>query len=97
MLRSNDGEMLLWLALALAGVAGIARGFWLYRASLTWPTADGAITRLDVERKTGTSLVWGDGAYQGQTEVMITWLLNGERHINKKCVSVNRWSVLPNL
>jgi hypothetical protein len=28
--------------------------------------------------------VWGDGAYQGQTEVMITWLLNGERHINKK-------------
>jgi Protein of unknown function (DUF3592) len=56
MLRSNDYQILLWLALALAGVAVIARGFWLYRASLTWPTANGAITRLDVERKTGTSL-----------------------------------------
>jgi hypothetical protein len=31
-------------------VYGIARGFWLYRASITWPTADGKITRLDVER-----------------------------------------------
>ena len=51
MLRSNDYQMLLWPALALATVALIARGFWLYRASLTWPTADGAITRLDIERK----------------------------------------------
>jgi hypothetical protein len=38
------------LALGLAGIAAIARGFWLYRASLTWPTADGVITRVDVER-----------------------------------------------
>jgi len=43
--------MFFWLALALASVAVIARGFWLYRASLTWHTADGKITRLDVERK----------------------------------------------
>jgi|SRR5579864_7270744 len=48
MLRSNDYQMLLWLALALAAVAVIARGFWLYRASLTWPTAEGAITGLKV-------------------------------------------------
>jgi hypothetical protein len=38
---------------ALATVAVIARGFWLYRASLTWPTADGVITRVDIERKRG--------------------------------------------
>jgi|SRR5579864_5033735 len=55
MLRSNDYQMLLWLALALAAVAVIARGFWLYRASLTWPTAEGAITGLKVERKRGAS------------------------------------------
>jgi len=42
---------LLWLALGLAVVAVIGRGFWLYRASLTWPTADGVITRLDVDRQ----------------------------------------------
>ena len=36
--------------MALIGAA-IARGFWLYRASLTWPTADGVITRIDIERK----------------------------------------------
>jgi hypothetical protein len=44
----------LWLALGLAAVCVIARGFWLYRASLTWPTADGVITRLDIERKQGS-------------------------------------------
>ena len=42
---------LLWLALGLALITAIARGFWLYRASLTWPTADGVITRLDVARQ----------------------------------------------
>ena len=42
-----------WLiGLVLALIAAvIARGFWLYRASLTWPTADGVITRIDIERK----------------------------------------------
>ena len=42
---------LLWLVLGLAVVAVIGRGFWLYRASLTWPMADGVITRLDVDRQ----------------------------------------------
>jgi hypothetical protein len=32
-----------WLALGLALIAAMARGFWLYRASLTWPTADGVV------------------------------------------------------
>jgi hypothetical protein len=41
----------LWLALGLAVVTAIGRGLWLYRASLTWPTADGVITRLDVDRQ----------------------------------------------
>jgi hypothetical protein len=44
----------LWLVLAIAVVSAIARGFWLYRASLTWPTADGKITRLDVDRVRAT-------------------------------------------
>jgi len=52
----NEYQMLLWLGLVLAIIAVIARGVWLYRASLTWPTADGAITRLGIERKrTGSS------------------------------------------
>lgn len=44
-------QTLFWLALAVAGVAVIVRAFWLYRASLTWPTAEGSITRLEIERK----------------------------------------------
>jgi len=51
--------MLLWLALASAVVAVIARGVWLYRASLTWPTAEGTITSLNVERKRGASVASG--------------------------------------
>jgi hypothetical protein len=43
--------LLLRLVLAVAIVAVIVRGVWLYRASLTWPTADGSITGLDIERK----------------------------------------------
>lgn len=53
MLRSSDYQMLFWLVPALAIVALIAWGFWLYRASLTWPTTDGVITRVDIERKRG--------------------------------------------
>ena len=41
---------LIGLGLALI-VAVIARAFWLYHVSLTWPTADGVITRIDIERK----------------------------------------------
>lgn len=51
--------MLFWLIPALAVVAVIVRGFWLYRASLTWPTADGVITRIEIERKRDT----GGGYY----------------------------------
>src|SRR4029077_15307349 len=43
--------LVFWLVLGIAVISAIARGFWLYRASLTWPTADGEITRLDIERK----------------------------------------------
>jgi hypothetical protein len=51
MLRPDDHQTLLWAALAIAAVAVIVRALWLYRASLTWPTAEGSITRLDIERK----------------------------------------------
>ena len=44
-------QMFIWLGLAVAAAVVIARGAWLYRASLTWPTADGTITRLDIERR----------------------------------------------
>lgn len=40
------------IAAGLCGIAAfsvLARAFWLYRKSLTWPTADGVVTRLDVE------------------------------------------------
>ena len=47
------------LALGLAAIAAIARGFWLYRASLTWPTADGVITRIDIERQSDGSIHGG--------------------------------------
>lgn len=47
----HDYQALFWLALALATVAVIVRVLWIYRGSVTWPTADGAITRLDIERK----------------------------------------------
>lgn len=59
MLRSSDYRILFWVAPSLATVAVIARGFWLYRASLTWPSADGVITGVDIERKRGA----GGGHY----------------------------------
>jgi Protein of unknown function (DUF3592) len=60
MLRPHDYQTLFWLALALAIVAVIARVLWLYRGSVNWPTADGAIIRLDVERQRESS---GGGHY----------------------------------
>lgn len=51
MLSLRHFPVVFWWSLALAGAAVIARGFWLYRASLSWPAADGVITRLDVERR----------------------------------------------
>lgn len=59
MARPYDGSMsvayevqtTVWLLpLGFALIVAIARGFWLYRASLTWPTADGVITRIDLQR-----------------------------------------------
>src|SRR5262249_47615645 len=41
----------MWLAEGAIGAGAIARGIWLYRASLTWPTPDGTVTRLDVESR----------------------------------------------
>lgn len=40
-----------WLAILLAIVIVIGRTLWVYRGSSNWPTADGTITRLDVERR----------------------------------------------
>ena len=45
---------IVWIAVCATGAlvtGAIARGFWIYRKSLTWPTAEGEITRLDVERR----------------------------------------------
>jgi len=39
------------IALSFVIIAIIVFGFWLYRASLTWPTADGVITKIDIVRK----------------------------------------------
>jgi len=60
MSHAHDLQLMVWwAALALAVVFAIGRGFWLYRASLTWPTADGEITRLDIERKQDPGHVGG--------------------------------------
>ena len=45
-----------WLAQGLAVIFAIARGFLQYRA---WPTADGEITRLDIDRKRGADASGG--------------------------------------
>ena len=58
MLRLHNLEMLFWIVLAVAILSAILKGFLLYRASLTWPTADGVITRVDIERQRDAS-----GAY----------------------------------
>jgi hypothetical protein len=47
------------LALGLAAACAIARGFWLYRVSLTWPTADALITRIDIGRQRDGTLHGG--------------------------------------
>lgn len=41
----------IWIAAGVAVALVIARGVWLYWASLTWPTADGRVMRIDIERK----------------------------------------------
>ena len=47
------------VALGWAAISAVARGVWLYRASLTWPTADGVITRIDIERFRDASIHGG--------------------------------------
>lgn len=47
----NPGVGIAVGVLGVAALCAIARGFWLYRKSLTWPTADGVVTRLDVEAR----------------------------------------------
>ena len=61
MFRAHAFQMTVWLALGIAVLSAIARGFWLYRASLTWPTADGLITRIDIERRQDAGI--GGGHY----------------------------------
>ena len=46
----HDHLALFWGALALAVFVVIARGCWLYFVSLRWPTADGTITHIDIQR-----------------------------------------------
>jgi hypothetical protein len=53
--RAHEFETIGLLALCLVAISAIARGFWMYRASLTWPTADGVITRIDIERSRDAS------------------------------------------
>ena len=57
--RAQEFQTIGLLALGLAAISAIARGFWLYRASLTWPTADGVITRIDIERCRDASIHGG--------------------------------------
>jgi hypothetical protein len=59
MVRAQEFQTIGLLALGFAAIFAIARGFWLYRASLTWPTADGAITRIDIERQRDASIHGG--------------------------------------
>jgi hypothetical protein len=59
MFRGPEFQTIGFLALGLAAISAIARGFWLYRASLTWPTADGVITRIDIERERDASIHGG--------------------------------------
>jgi hypothetical protein len=48
----------LWLA-ALVIALVLGRTLWVYRGSGNWPTADGAITSLDVQRKQGSAIDGG--------------------------------------
>jgi hypothetical protein len=59
MYRAQEFQIIGLLALGVAAISAIARGFWLYRASLTWPTADGVITRIDIERRRDASIHGG--------------------------------------
>jgi hypothetical protein len=54
----SRGSLGIWSGLGILSaiaLCGIVRGFWIYRKSLTWPTADGTITRVDITRVRSTS------------------------------------------
>jgi hypothetical protein len=57
--RALEFQTVWLLALGLALISAIARGFWLYRSSLTWPTADGVITRIGIERQQDSAIYGG--------------------------------------
>jgi hypothetical protein len=59
MARAPEFQTIGLLVLGFAAISAIARGFWLYRASLTWPTADGVITRIDIDRQRDASVHGG--------------------------------------
>jgi hypothetical protein len=61
MFPAHASQMAVWPAQGIAVLSAIACGFWLYRASLAWPAADGLITRMDVERRQDTGI--GGGHY----------------------------------
>ena len=44
-------HLFLWLVPVLVILIVLGRTLWVYRGSGDWPTADGTITNLDVERK----------------------------------------------
>jgi hypothetical protein len=46
-----DYHVFLWLSPMLVISIVLGRTLWVYLGSRNWPTADGAITRLDVQRK----------------------------------------------
>jgi hypothetical protein len=77
--RPHFLQISLWLALAFAVLGVIARGVWLYWASLTWPTADGIITRLEVERQQGSMANGGGGHYYRATFIYDFHLPNAQR------------------
>ena len=56
MAHANAFQIALLIAVGMAVICAIARGFWLYRMSLTWPTADGVITRINIDRQRDADL-----------------------------------------
>ena len=46
-----DYRILLWLIPVMVIVVVLGRTIWAFRGSRNWPTADGTITRLDVQRR----------------------------------------------
>lgn len=46
-----DYRILLWLIPVMVIAVVLGRTIWAFRGSRNWPTADGTITRLDVQRR----------------------------------------------